>query len=360
VEYYRETADMIKTLFNTKNVIVPMVGTIRVAFDGIYGSILEPGDRVLLLSQGYWGGKFQEEVVRSFGGTPIIIEEQPGHAMRPEKVEEALKKEKDIKVVSVVHVETDGGIVNPVDEIGKVVKRNTDAMYMVDCATSFGGMKVELDKWSADIGFSGSHKGMQSPTGMAFIALGERAWQAIRNRKTPIVGHYNNLIMWRERMSERTYKGVYNPPPIPIPIIHALRARLDYIFKTGPEKVFRRHEIAARAYRKGLTDLGLKLLAESDEAPPCSNTVTTCRYPEGVSSENVEKITTKRYHIPLYCCSFRPETFMLGTINDLQVNARHILYVITALGLTMSELGVKIDLEKGIRTTNKILLDLVD
>lgn len=359
-DYWNETVLMLKKLFQTNNDLIGMTGTIRVAFDGILGSIIEPGDKILVLSNGYWGS-YAAEVTKSFKGIPIVVEEKSGCAIKPEKVEEALGTE-DIKAVSIMHVETDTGIVNPVGEIGDVVKKNSDTLYIVDCATSLGGMEVKADEWGAGICFSGSHKCLSSPVGMAFITVGKKAWKVMEERKTPIMGYYDNLLMWKERTLERVPGKI--PPPIPVSVVHAVRARLDYIFESGPKKIFQKHEIATRSVRRGISNLGISLLADCDRCEGCdsprricSDVVTTFYYPHGVSADKVESIMSRRYYVPLYPEIYRPECFHIGTINETQVNPRHILYLITALGLTMSELGVRVNLEKAIRTANKILLD---
>ncbi|MGC8960841.1 MAG: pyridoxal-phosphate-dependent aminotransferase family protein [Candidatus Bathyarchaeia archaeon] len=349
--YWDETREMLKKLFQTDNDLVGMTGSIRLGFDAIISNIVEPGDRVLILSNGYWGN-YVVRVVESYRGVPLLHEESPTRALDPKKVEETIRKEEDVKAVTVMHVETDTGIAHPVAEIGRIVKENSDALYVVDCATSFGGMEVNVDDWRADFCFTGSHKCLSSPVGLVFITVSDEAWNVIRKRKTPIQGTYNNLLPWREPISGEC------EPPLPAAIIHAVRAKLEYIFRHGPEKIYKKHEIAAKALRSGVIEMGLKLLSESAEAPPCSNVVTTVKYPEGVSIENVTKMMGERYGIGFLPSPYRPGCFQLGTINESQLSPRHILYLLTCLGLTFSELGVKVRLEDAIRTANEILINL--
>lgn len=361
LKYWNETATLLKKLFQTKNDLLWMAGTIRVAFDGIFSSIIEPKEKVLVLVNGYWGG-YVAEVVKAFNGIPIIIQEKAGLPIKPEKVTSALRKNRDVKAVSVMHVETDTGITNPVDEIGKAVKGESDALYVVDCATSLGGMEVKTDSWGADVCFSGSHKGLASPVGLAIIALGKKAWEAIEQRETPITGYYNSLLMWKERTIDRV--PIKIAPPLPISVVHGIRARLDLIFKEGPDKIFRKHETAAKALRIGILAIGLKLLANckkcegcNSQKRICSNVVTTTKYPSKVDSAKVENISGRMYHIPILAAPYRPECFQLGTVNEIQVTPKYVLYLLTALGLTMSELGVRIKLEEGLKIANKTMLD---
>jgi alanine-glyoxylate transaminase/serine-glyoxylate transaminase/serine-pyruvate transaminase len=347
-EYWKETKDMLRRLFLTKNDITATVGAIRVAFDVIISNIMEPEDKVLVLTNGYWGN-YVERVVKSYNGIPILHRENPTSALDPKKIRDELARHKDLKAVTVMHVETDTGSVNPVGEIGELVRAHSDALYVVDCATSLGGMKVEADKWKADCCFSGSHKCLSSPVGLAFITTSNRTQNVIEKRRTPILGSYNNLLPWKDLILGEC------GPPLPITTIHAVRARLDYIFAHGPEKIFKRHEIAAEAMRSGILEMGLELLSESPQALPCSNVVTVVRFPTGVKKEEVSRIMRKRYHVGFALSPYREEVFQIGTINEKQVNPKHILYFLTSLGLTLSELGVKIKLEQAIRKADEIL-----
>jgi aspartate aminotransferase-like enzyme len=193
---------------------------------------------------------------------------------------------------------------------------------------------------------------MSSPVGLGFTTVNEKALEAIKDRKTPIKGTYNDIFPWRESLPGEC------EPPMPMSTINAVRARLEYIFKHGPEKIFKRHELAAKAFRVALQKMGIELLAESSEAPPCSNVVTVAKYPIGIDVDKITKIMSKRYLTALVPSPYREGVFQLGTVNESQVNPRHILYLITSLGLTFSELGVKLKLEESIREANEIFLEL--
>jgi aspartate aminotransferase-like enzyme len=158
-QYYDETKEMLKKIFQTENQIISLTGSIRIGFDAIFSNILEPADKVLVLTNGYWGNHIPK-VVNSYRGESIVYEENPKFPINVEKVKDILRKNNDVKAVAVVHVETDTGIVNNVSEIGEIVKKESDALYIVDCATSLGGMEVRVDDWGADFCFSGSHKCM--------------------------------------------------------------------------------------------------------------------------------------------------------------------------------------------------------
>ena len=354
-QFWDETKKMLKEVFQTKNTLVGLTGSIRVAFDSIISNAIEPGDKLLAISNGYWGN-YVPKVVKSFRGEPIVYQEDPRLPVNLQKVEEVLRQNSDVKAVAVMHVETDTGIFNRISEISEIVKRESDALFIVDCATSLGGMEVNVDEWEIDFCFSGSHKCLTAPVGLSFITVSDKAWDVIQNRKTPIFGLYNDLAPWKEPLELEC------EPPIPTPVIHAVRATLDWMFLLGLKEALKLHEVAARALRYAIIEMGLKVFPDCSKCDGCSSAnrfcsdvVTALPYPPGVASSDVERIMGEKYHLSVIASPYRPEVFQFGTINEMQISPDYIQKLITTLGLTMSELGVDIKLEDGIKKAYEIL-----
>lgn len=357
--YWDETKEMLKRVFQTKNTVIGITGSIRIAFDAIIGNAIEPGDKVLTLTNGYWGD-YVPRVVESYRGAPIVYREDPRLPVNPDKVKELLEQHSDIKAVAVMHVETDTGIANKVAKIAEIVKRESDALFIVDCATSLGGMETKVDDWGADFCFSGSHKCLTAPAGLAFITVSDKAWETIQKRKTPIFGMYSNLLPWKEPLRMEC------EPPMPTLVIHAVRSTLEWILSNGLNKVYRMHEVAANALRSSLIEMGLEVFPDCSKCGGCtspdrfcSDVVTTLPYPTGVRPEDVENIMGKRYNLSVLASPYRPDCFQLGTINELQISPDYVLKLVLTLGLTMSELGLKIHLEKGIGKAHELLSENV-
>ena len=120
--------------------------------------------------------------------------------------------------------------------------------------------------------------------------------------------------------------------------------------------------MAARALRYALIEMGLKVFPDCSKCDGCasanrfcSDVVTALPYPPGVKSTDVERIMGERYHLSVIASPYRPEVFQFGTINEMQISPDYIQKLITTLGLTMSELGVDIKLEDGIKKAYEIL-----
>jgi len=374
VEFYTGTLELLGSVFRTSNEVLPITATIRGAWDAAICSVVEPGDKVLIPTNGGYWHNFAIELVKTYGGVPVVAMGEARRPITPETVEQALAGEADIKAAMLIHVETDGGIVNPhLSEIGTVLRERSDALYIVDAATSLAADDVNVDEWGADICFSGSHKGLASPAGLAFLAISERAWDVIRARKRPTQSWYTSLLTWKE-------VDILNCAPgkisfsFPVPLLRAVRSRLDYIVEKGLDNVIAEHEIAARAFRNGVLAMGLEIVAdcvtskESDPSRPvcragcrsfCANAMSFVRFPPNVRPVDFEQIMARRYGLVTISMPYNQDGFIVGTINPYQVHPRNILACLSAIGLSMKKLGVQVDLS-GLEVADSVLSERAD
>lgn len=86
----------------------------------------------------------------------------------PAAVDAALWERPDVTGVAVVHCETTTGILNPVEEIGAVVKRHGKT-YVVDSMSAFGGIEIDLAASCADFLISSANKCLEGVPGVAFV-----------------------------------------------------------------------------------------------------------------------------------------------------------------------------------------------
>ena len=91
------------------------------------------------------------------GGQPIIVKDDWGKPVNLNKVEDALKKNQDIKVVAFVHAETSTGVLSDGEAISKLAKKY-GAYTIMDTVTSLTGVPVMIDDWGIDASYSGIAK----------------------------------------------------------------------------------------------------------------------------------------------------------------------------------------------------------
>ena len=105
--------------------------------------------------------------------------------MDPGKLEDALKKNPDAKLVAFVHAETSTGALSDVKALVEIAHRH-DCLAIVDAVTSLGGSPLKVDEWNVDAIYSGSQKCLSRTPGLSPVSFNERAVERIKTRKTRV------------------------------------------------------------------------------------------------------------------------------------------------------------------------------
>ena len=129
-----ELMEMLRRLMNTRNKLtIPVSGTGSAGMEACFVNLVEPGDKVLIITNGVFGMRMQD-VAGRLGAKGDALEFAWGTPVVPEAVEKKIR-ETFYKIVAVVHAETSTGVKNPVAEIGALLK-GSDAIYLVDTVAS--------------------------------------------------------------------------------------------------------------------------------------------------------------------------------------------------------------------------------
>lgn len=288
LEIMNETMEMLRQLFQTKNTMtIPVSGTGSSGMEAAFCNVIEDGDEVLVCVNGVFGQRMSDVAGRCRAKL-TTLEADWGMIIPPEKVKEALKKGNP-KIVAIVHAETSTGILQPLEEIGQMVKEK-GSLFLVDTVTSLAGASVKVDEWGIDICYSGTQKCLSCPPGLAPITFSDKAMEVIRNRKQKVQSWYLDMSMIERYWgSERFYHHT-----APISMIYAFHEALRIIHEEGLENRFKRHKDNAMALKAGLEAMGLKLLAQEGYRAPM---LTTVGIPEGIIDLNVRKKLLSDYSI---------------------------------------------------------------
>jgi aspartate aminotransferase-like enzyme len=343
---FKEALDHLRKVFMTESEVFVVAGSGTLALEMAIANVVEPGDKVLNTVSGFFGQYFVE-LSKVYGAVPSVLEVPYGKAIRPEKVREALEMD-DYKAVTVTHVETSTGVANPIKEIGEIVRKYSDAFYIVDTVCSLGGMEVRFDEWGIDVCASGSQKCIGVPPGLALIAVSQKTLEFIEKRKTPVGSWYGSFKNWLPVMRDPT-KYFATPP---VNMIYALHEALKLIIDEGLEKRFMRHHVLAEAFRDAMDALNLEIVAERGYA---SNTVTAIYYPEGIDDNKFRDEMKKRGIIVASTLGpLRGKGFRVGHMGN--INQNDIAATISAIEVSLKNLGCKIDLGSGLAAAEMRIL----
>jgi 2-aminoethylphosphonate-pyruvate transaminase len=189
---------------------------------------------------------------------------------QPEAVRRHLLADPDISAVAIVHCETTTGIMNPVQEVGEVVREH-GKIYFVDAMSSFGGVPFSLADVPVDYLVSSANKCIEGVPGFSFcICRRERLLQTEGWSRTLSL---DLLDQWRGL--ERNGQCRFTPPTH---VILAFRQALDELAAEGG--------VAGRAARyrsnyetlvRGMRELGFREYLPADRQ---GHLITSFRYPE--------------------------------------------------------------------------------
>lgn len=280
--YFYETIELMKKVMCAEKArlfLIPGPGT--AALDAAIGNTIADGKKILVLTNGYFGNRFVQ-ISKSYVKPELVrvVEAPMGGVIDPADVEQAFKKDKDIKVVALVHCETSTGVLNPVQAIAEICNRY-GALLVVDAITSLGGVEFRFDEWDIGLCITSSQKNLGLFPGIAPIAISERAWKVIE--KTDCPGWYLNFKTWQKYLDKW---GHWHPHPVTMPtnLIQALRRSCESIMEEGLEARWERHAKVARIVRKGLENLGFELLAPQEIASP---TITAAKTDARLSPKEI-------------------------------------------------------------------------
>lgn len=155
---------------------IPMQGSGTFAIESVFSSAVPPDGKVLIAQNGAYGKRMAVlcEMLRIGHVCATFPEDQ---VVDPLSIVRHLDEDPDLTHVAVVHCETTTGIMNPVEELGKVV-RAADRCYFVDAMSSFGAVPLNLEESNIDYLVSSANKCLEGVPGFAFVIARREAIEA--------------------------------------------------------------------------------------------------------------------------------------------------------------------------------------
>ncbi|SDI25299.1 aspartate aminotransferase [Halanaerobium congolense] len=332
-DFYLDVSSKLQQVIKTKNDVIIMSGEGILGLESACASLIEPGDKVLVLDNGIFGRGFAD--FADLYGADVTKWEFPyNKEIDINKLDEMLAEKNDFKFATFVHCETPTGIINNVGEITKLLNKY-NILSVVDSVSAIGGVPIEVDKWGIDIILGGSQKCLSVPPGLTFMSVSDAAWNAVNNRETPVRGYYTNLQLW-----QNWYEEKYFPYTQAISDIYALNAALDKWLED--QEIFARHNKIAEAVRKAIAESNLNLFAENGH----SDTVTAIEIPDSINYQELNQLMTESHNVMI--------AGSLGEFEDKLIRIGHMgencyeekLYrTLKAFDHSLRELGFNLNIE---------------
>lgn len=334
----KEVYDDLKYVFQTKNDVFLFTASGTGAMCAALENIVNEGDKVLCLVIGNFGARWAK-IAESRGAEVIKLEVPLGEVIKPQMLEEALNKNKDIKIVTLTHSETSTGAANDVKTLCSIIKKH-GALSVVDGITSLCAMEFKTDEWNIDVALSGSQKGFMIAPGLSFLTASEEAFKMHEQCKYP--SFYFN---WKEH--KKSLAKDTTPFTPAVSLISSLHTSLKMIKEDGIENVNKRHKKLSLALRAAIKTIGLKLFVEDDNN--ASYAITSILPPEGITVPDIRKTLKDDYDIIVANGqgSLENKIFRIGTLGF--VCERDLIMAVGALEASLIKLGYKFEVGSGVK-----------
>lgn len=288
-----ELKALLRQAFRTDNSLtIPVSAPGSAGMEACFVNLIEPGDTVIVCRNGVFGGRMRENVLR-VGATPVMVDDDFGQPVDPEKVEAALRANPGAKAVAFVHAETSTGACSDAATLCRLAREH-GALSIVDAVTSLGGIELDVDGWGIDAIYSGSQKCLSAPPGLSPMSFSSRATDAVKARKTPVQSWFLDLSLvmaYWDGAGGRSYHHT-----APVNMLYALHESLTMLHEEGLQAAWARHRANHERLHDGLQRLGLDLLVDARYRLPQLNAVVV---PEGVDEAGVRRSLLNEHGIEI-------------------------------------------------------------
>ena len=260
----------LRDVFRTDGDVVVYTASGSGAMESAVANLVSPGDRVLVVSAGYFGERWAQ-IVEGYGADLVHLRYAWGETPDPDEVAAKLLDVGGASVVYCTQSETSTGVVADVRAIAERA-RAAGALCAVDAISSLGAVALEQGAWGIDTVVSGSQKALMTPPGIAFASVSSRAVEAARETTSP-----RFYLDWERALKAQ---GEGRTPFTPaVSLLRGLDVAIEQLLDEGLEAAWERSRRLGRACREAAKAMGLELFSPDEDR---SAVVTAIRVPDGI------------------------------------------------------------------------------
>jgi len=270
-----EINDRLRAAWLTDNPLTfPVSATGSAGMEACFVNVVNPGDVVVVGVNGVFGNRMCDVAARC-GAEVVRVDAPWGTPIDPTQL---LAAHPNPAVIAVVHAETSTGVRNDIAPLGA---GKGDALLLVDCVTSLGGIELRIDDWGVDLAYSGTQKCLGVPPGLSPVTVSPRAVERFVERSQ---SWYLDMRMIAEYVSAKAARAYHHTAPISM--LYGLHAGLGVLLEEGLEGSWARHATVGGALQAGLVERGMKLFAADGHRLP---ELTTVWVPETMDEAKVRR-----------------------------------------------------------------------
>ncbi|MCP4914399.1 MAG: aminotransferase class V-fold PLP-dependent enzyme [Oligoflexia bacterium] len=165
-----------------------------------------------------------------------------------------------------VHHETTTGLLNDLEELGKIAKAHK-LEFIVDGISSYAAIPIDMEKMNISFLAATSNKNIQGMAGIAFCVFNKEALLTKKDYKAP--NYYLNIL--NQYLNFQNKNQLRFTPPVQT--FYALEQAVEETFKEGVENRYQRYSDMWTVLNKGLLELGFELLISEENSSKLMTTI---------------------------------------------------------------------------------------
>lgn len=289
---------------------VLMQGSGSFSVESVIGTVVPEGGKLAVLTNGAYGNRIVQmakvlkipTAVLDFGEvTPVCSE----------SLAELLERDSAITHVAVVHCETTTGMLNPIEEVGKVAK-SFGKVFIVDAMSSFGGVKLDITSLDIDFLISSANKCIQGVPGFGFVLAKVEELEKCRGQARSL-----SLDLYDQWSCMEQYNGKWRYTS-PTHVVRAFyQALLEFEEEGGIDARQFRYMTNQRTLVEGMEQIGFKTLLSRELQSPI---ITSFYYPESpaFTFQGLYERLKKEGFVIYPGKISTADTFRIGNIGEVQ------------------------------------------
>lgn len=294
IELMEEIKNLLRYTFKTKNEYTFVLsGPGSLGMETSLVNLIEPEDKIIICVGGFFSNRMTQ-IAEKIGANVIVVKENWGRAIQPEKLEDALKKNPDTKFVAFVHAETSTGALSDAKTLSEIA-HNYNKIVIADVVTSLGAVDLYVDDWKLDVVYSCSQKGLACVAGMSPISFSKQAVDYIKNRKSKIKSWFNDFNLLEPYWFGESKRAYHHTAPANQ--FYGLYEALSILKEEGIENSWKRHkENSSKLIYRLKNELNLEPIVPVSERIPH---LIAIKVPEGVDEALVRKKLLDDFNIEI-------------------------------------------------------------
>jgi 2-aminoethylphosphonate-pyruvate transaminase len=252
-------------------ILIPGSGTFGI--EAVVSSVIPRDGKLLIVINGSYGKRIRD-IAQRHGIETVAIEVTENTPPDPQQVRRILTGDSKITHVALVHCETSSGILNPMHEIGAVVKE-LQRTYIVDAMSSFGGIPLNVAEAGIDFLVSSANKCIEGVPGFSLVVADRSQLLASAEPRTVSL---DLLAQWKGLEESGQFR--FTPPTQTILAFHQALRELDD--EGGVPGRANRYAANHAALTRGIRRMGIREYVPVESQ---SHIITTFLFPEDPNFE---------------------------------------------------------------------------